>query len=127
MSMSPILIDTLLWGVESFPCLSDERAFQEGLVHYRPLIPPTIQWAGLTVLHRVGPVWILLIALSLAFLFWRMAADKVISVHERLLWVLVTIFLGPIRLLAYLVFSNRRTVNCKPANHSLDVSVYAMQ
>ncbi len=111
MSMSPILIDTLLWGVESFPCLSGERAFQEGLVLHGPLIPPTIQWAGMTVLHRVGPVWILLTALSLAFLFWRMAADKAISVRGCLPWVLVTIVLGPIGLLAYLVFNNKRTVN----------------
>ena len=102
-SMSPILVDTLLWGVESFPCQEGESALQGGLIRYHPLIPPTIIWAGLTVLHRLWPVWALLLGLSLAYLFWCMAADKPTSMSKRLLWVLVTILLGPFGLLAYLV------------------------
>jgi hypothetical protein len=98
-SMSPVLVDALLWGVESFACQEGEESVP-GAVRHRPLVPPTIRWAGLTVLHRVGPVWALLTGLSLAFLFWRMAAGTPISIRKRLLWVLVTIVLGPFGLLA---------------------------
>lgn len=101
-SMSPIMVDALLWGVESFPCQEGESTFQGSLIRNRPLIPPTMIWAGLTILHRLWPVWVVLLGLSLAFLFRRMALDKPATLSTRLVWVLVTIILGPIGLLAYL-------------------------
>ena len=81
---------------------------QGGLVSYQPLIPPTITWAGLTVMHRMWPVWILLLVLSLAYLFWRMAADDQLSMNERLFWVVVIIILGPFGLLVYLLARRKK-------------------
>lgn len=115
-SMSPILVDTLLWGVESFPCQEGEIALHDDFLRYRPLVPPTISWAGLTVLHRVGPVWALLTGLSLAYLFWRIAAGKPTFMSKRLIfWVLVTILLGPFGLLAYLLTQRRKNRVAKAA------------
>lgn len=112
MNMSPILVDTLLWGVESFPCQDGEISVQADLVRFRPLIPPTVNWAGLTVLHRVGPFWIPLVVLSLAYVVWRMASGQPTSPSKRLAWAFITILLGPFGLLVYLLAQRkkRRTV-----------------
>ncbi len=107
-SMSPILVDTLLWGVESFPCQEGEGALEADLIRYRSQVPPTILWVGLMILHRGWPIWGLLTALSLAYLIWRMARDRPTSMSKHILWVLVTILLGPIGLLAYLAAHRRR-------------------
>jgi penicillin V acylase-like amidase (Ntn superfamily) len=114
-SMSPFLVDTLLRGVESFPCQEGEISSMMDLERYHPLIPPTIIWAGLTVLHRLWPVWTLLLGLSLACLLWLVAADKQITMSKRLLWVLVTVGLGPLGLLIYLVARQRRRRAVKAA------------
>jgi len=102
-NMSPILVDTLLWGLESAPCQEGDISNQAGFLRYHPLLPPTVIWAGLTILHRVGPAWILLTVLSLALLIWQMLLDQPVSLGQRLVWVLITILLGLIGLLAYLV------------------------
>jgi choloylglycine hydrolase len=107
-SMSPFIIDTLLWGLESFPCQEGDISTQAGLVRYRPLLPPTVSWAGLTILNRVGPVWILLTVLSLALLIRRMFVDQPLSLGQRLAWVLFTILLGPCALLAYLLIRRKK-------------------
>jgi penicillin V acylase-like amidase (Ntn superfamily) len=98
-SMSPFLVDTLLRGVESFPCQEGEILSMMDLERYHPLVPPTIIWAALTVLHRLWPVWTLLLCLSLAFLLWLMAADRQVTMIQRLFWMLVTVVVGPLGLL----------------------------
>jgi penicillin V acylase-like amidase (Ntn superfamily) len=107
-NMSPIIIDTLLWGLESFPCQDDGNSTQADLMRYRPLLPPTVSWVSLTILHRVGPTWILLTVLSLAFLIWRMFVDQRISLGQRLVWILFTILLGPCATLAYLLTHRKK-------------------
>ena len=106
--MSPFIVDTLLWGLESFPCQGGDISTQADMVRYRPLFPPTVSWAGLTILHRVRPIWILLIVLSLALLIWRMQLDQPVSLGKRLFWVLLTILLGPFGLLAYLLTRQKK-------------------
>jgi hypothetical protein len=108
MSMSPLLVDTLLWGLESFPCRDGDLATQADLVRYRPLLPPTATWAGLMLLHRVGLFWIPLVVLSLAVVIWRMASSQPTSLGKRLVWVLVTMGLGPLGLLAYLLVQRKK-------------------
>jgi hypothetical protein len=66
-----------------------------------------VGWAGLTFLHRVAPFWIPLVALSLGVVVWRMRLALPSSVGTRLIWGLLTIVLGPIGLLAY-VLSHRK-------------------
>jgi ketosteroid isomerase-like protein len=101
--LSPFLVDALLWGLEAFPCQGGDLFPQADLVRYRPSLPPTAIWAGLTVLHRVGPAWILLTVLSVLCLVWHMQLDQPASLGKRLVWVLVTILAGPFGLLAYLL------------------------
>ena len=96
-------MDTLLWGLESSPCQAGDASTQAELVSYRPLLPPTVTWAGLTILHRVGPFWVPLVGLSLAIVIWRMALGHPSTPGRRLAWALATIILGPIGLLAYLL------------------------
>jgi len=114
-NMSPFIVDTLLWGLESFPCQDGGLSTQADLVRYRPLLPPSVSWAGLTILHRVGPTWILLTVLSLAFLIWRMALDQPASLGQRTVWVLLTILLGPYALLAYLLTRRKKRHVAKAA------------
>ena len=113
--LSPFVVDTLLWGLESFPCQDGDISTQADLVRYRPLLPPTAIWAGLTVLRHVWPVWILLTVLSLAYLIWRIALGQPASLGQRLIWVLVTILLGPFGLLAYLLTRRKKRRAAKVA------------
>jgi len=106
--MSPIMIDTLLWGLESFPCQDGDISTQTDLALYRPLIPPTMKWAGLMILHRVVPFWIPLVVLSLAYVVWLMAIGQPSSSGKRLTWALVTLILGPLGLLAYLLSHQKK-------------------
>jgi len=114
-NMSPFIVDTLLWGLESFPCQDGDISTQADLVRYRPLLPPTVSWAGLTILHRVGPFWIPLVVLSLAYLVWRMQLGQPASLGKRLVWVLLTILLGPFGLLAYLLSRRKKRRMAKMA------------
>jgi penicillin V acylase-like amidase (Ntn superfamily) len=107
-SMSPFIVDTLLWGLESFSCQDGDISTQADLVHDHPLLPPTVGWVGLTILHRVGPTWILLTMLSLAFIIWRMFVDQPMSLGQRFVWVLLTILLGPCALIIYLLFQKKK-------------------
>jgi len=113
-TMSPLLVDTLLWGLESFSCQDGGSPTQADLVRYRPLLPPTVAWAGLTLLHRVGPFWIPLMVCSLAFLVWRMRLDRSASLGKRPVWALVTLVLGPLGLLAYVLARRRRHQAVRP-------------
>lgn len=108
MSMSPLLVDTLLWGLESFPCRDDDLSTQTDLVRYRPLLPPTATWAGLMLLHRVGPFWIPLMLLSLVVVIWRMMLGQPLPLSRRLAWALATVVLGPLGLLAYLLIQRKK-------------------
>jgi hypothetical protein len=103
MDMSPILVDTLLWGLESFSCQGDDASFRMGQKSYHPLIPVTVRWAGLTLWHRVGPFWIPLLLLSLAYIAWRMSVGQLTSYGKRIFWLLLTTLLGPFGLIAYLL------------------------
>jgi len=102
-TMSPLLVDTLLWGLESFSCQDGGLPTQANLVRYRRVLPPAAAWAGLTILHRVGPFWVPLLVLSLACLVWRMRLELPAFWGKQLVWVLVTLVLGPLGLLAYVL------------------------
>ncbi len=108
MDMSPILVDTLLWGLDSFSCQDDGLPIQAGLVTYHPLVPVTVSWAGLMLWHRVGLYWILLVVLSLAYVIWRMVVRSPISSRKRLFWLLVTTLLGPFGLLAFVLTQRKK-------------------
>jgi len=110
----PFLVDTLLWGLESFPCQDVDLSTQTDLARYRSLIPITVRWAGLTILHRVGPFWIPLVVLSLAYVIWRMVVWAPSSSDKRFFWALVTIILGPFGLLAYLLTHRKQRQSMKP-------------
>ena len=114
-NMSPFIVDTLLWGLESSPCQDGDISTQADLVRYRPLPLPTVTWAGLTILHRVGPFWIPLVVLSLAYLVWRMQLGQPTSLGKRLVWMLLTILLGPFGLLAYLLTRRKKRRVAKEA------------
>jgi penicillin V acylase-like amidase (Ntn superfamily) len=110
--LSPFLVDTLLWGLDSFPCQDGDVSTQVDIARYRPLIPPTVTWAGLTILHRAGPFWIPIVVLSLAFIVWRNALGQPSSPAIRLVWALVTIILGPFGLLAYFFAQRKKWQTC---------------
>ena len=107
--LSPFLVDALLRGMESFPCVDDDISMQPDLVLHRPLLSPPLIWGGLAVLYRVWPFWVPLVVLSLAFVIWRMALGQPVSLGRRLAWVLVTIILGPFGLLAYLLTQRKKS------------------
>jgi choloylglycine hydrolase len=111
--LSPFLVDTLLWGFDSFPCQDGDIPTQADMMRYRPLIPPTVTWAGLAILHRVGPFWIPLVVLSLTLVIWRMARGQPSSPGRRLVWALVTTILGPFGLLAYLLAQRKKRHTCR--------------
>jgi penicillin V acylase-like amidase (Ntn superfamily) len=114
MSMSPFVVDTLLWGLESFPCRAGEISTSVDLERYHPLLPPTAAWAGLTIVHRAGPIWLLLVVLSLAVVIWRMTLDKPSPLAGRLVWALATVILGPLGLLIYLLDHRKKHREEKP-------------
>jgi len=108
MDMPPILVDTLLWGLESFSCQDDDLPIQAGLVTYHPLVPVTVSWAGLMLCHRVGLYWILLVVLSLVYVIWRMVGGYPASSRKRLVWLLATTLLGPFGLLAFALAQRKK-------------------
>ena len=109
---SPLEIEILLRGMSSFPCRKDAPIGQTGapptLEDGNLLLPPLVLWAGLAVFHWVWPVWIVLTALSLAYLIWRMARGGSASWGRRLIWIVVVVLLGPFGLLAFLIAHRRR-------------------
>jgi choloylglycine hydrolase len=108
MNMSPILVDTLLWGLESFSCQGDDTPLRVDHMSYHPLIPVTVRWAGLTLWHRVGPFWIPMLLLSLAYIAWRMSVGQLTSYGKRIFWFLLTTLLGPFGLMAYLLIQRKK-------------------
>jgi choloylglycine hydrolase len=103
MDMSPILVDTLLRGLENSSCKLDDTYTQVGIQNYRPLVPVAVSWAILMLWHRVGLYWILLVVLSLVYVIWRMVAGYPASPRMRVLWLLLVALLGPFGLLAYVI------------------------
>ena len=102
-TLPPFLVRWLLCGVESFPCMEDRVSTPSDALRYRPLLPVPVRWAGLTIFRRSWRNWLVLTVLSLLVIICRMASDRPTSLGKRLAWMLVTILLGPIVLLAYLV------------------------
>jgi penicillin V acylase-like amidase (Ntn superfamily) len=109
---SPLEIEILLRGMSSFPCRKGAPIGQSGapstLEDGDLLLPPHVLWAGLAALHWVWPVWVVLTALSLAYLIWRMARGEPASWGRRLAWIVVVLLLGPFGLLAFLIARRRR-------------------
>ncbi|NIV27995.1 MAG: hypothetical protein GWN58_00365, partial [Anaerolineae bacterium] len=109
---SPLEIQILLRGMASFPCRKDAPIGQAGappaLEGGDLLLPPHVLWAGLAVLHWVWPVWVMLTALSLAYVIWRMARGEPASWGRRLAWIGVVLLLGPFGLPAFLIARRRR-------------------
>ena len=107
----PFLIDILLGGLERFPCAEDRVASGEDLAaiveNTEPLLPTQVRWAVRWALAKAWPVWLPLTILSLAFVVWQQAARQELA-GRGLVWVLVTILLGPLGLLAYLVAHRKR-------------------
>jgi len=118
MSLPPFLVNALVRDMESFPCVDGDVSTQPDLTLYRPLLPPSVIWGGLALLHQLWPIWIPLVVLSLAFVIWRLAVGQVgqpASPGRRLAWVLVTILLGPFGLLAYLMTRRKKNHMAKAA------------
>ena len=106
--MPPFLVDTLLRGMESFTCQEGEIPSEMNVESYKPLIPPTITWALLTALLRYWPIGLILLAISLAGLLWLLSIEKRMTISKRLLWVLLTVVLGPVGLLIFVIVRQRR-------------------
>jgi len=107
---SPLMVDALLRGMESFACREGDPAVQSPgplYVEAQTLLPPTVQWAVRMVACRVGPGWLALAALSLAFVLWRLSREEPLARQKWWAWAIVVALLGPLGLLAYLV-SRRR-------------------
>jgi penicillin V acylase-like amidase (Ntn superfamily) len=115
MSLPPFLVNALVRGMESFPCVHGDVSTQPDLTLYRPLLPPPVIWGGLVLLDHLWPIWIPLVVLSLAFVIWRMAVGQPASPGRQLAWVLVTILLGPFGLLAYLMTRRKKNRMAKAA------------
>ena len=107
-SMSPFLVDTLLTGLESFPCQEDRTPAAMDLQRYSLIMPPTVVWAGRTLLHRLLPGWAALVGVSLVCLLWLMRTDKPTATGRPLRWILMTLILGPVGLLAYVITHRKR-------------------
>jgi penicillin V acylase-like amidase (Ntn superfamily) len=107
----PLMVEVLLRGMASFPCRRDAAIGQAGappaLEEANLLLPPPVLWAGLAIFYWVWPVWVLLTALSLAYVIWKMAQGKPAPWGKRLAWIAVVIFLGPFGFLAYLLAYRR--------------------
>jgi penicillin V acylase-like amidase (Ntn superfamily) len=74
----PFLVDALLQGLESFPCVEGNASNQGDLELYDPFIPPTVKWAGWTVWHYAWPILFLMLVLGL---FLRYRKKGKISAH----------------------------------------------
>ena len=103
----PFMVEVLLRGMASFPCRRDAPIGQAGappaLEEGNLLLPPHVLWAGLAIFYWVWPVWVLLTALSLAYVIWKMAQGEPAPWGKQLTWIAVVIFLGPFGFLAYLL------------------------
>jgi heme A synthase len=72
------------------------------------LLPPTITWAALMVVHRFWSVWVLLALLSLVIVVWRLSKSPGITRGAWLVWILIVALLGPLGLLTYWLAHRRR-------------------
>jgi CubicO group peptidase (beta-lactamase class C family) len=61
-----------------------------------------------SILSRYWPVWLMLILLSLVYLFWRLFYNYVKNWREWSLGILLIILLGPFGLLIYFLVQHRR-------------------
>jgi choloylglycine hydrolase len=93
LSYPPLVLDVLLRGLESFACVEGDASTQADLMPYRPLLPPTVAWVGLTLFYRLWPI-LLLIVLLLAFVTLRMKrSSQRLIVGLVLIAIAVPIFL----------------------------------
>jgi penicillin V acylase-like amidase (Ntn superfamily) len=109
-NLSPFILDTLLWGLESFSCQDGEISRQADMMRYYPLLPQTVSWAGLFILHRAGPFWIFLVVMSLMYVVWRIWMGEPASFGRRLIWAILAVMLGPFCVLAYLLTRREKTL-----------------
>jgi hypothetical protein len=108
----PVLLEVLLRGLESFPCMEEE--VQDGRISfpyresYDPLLPVRVTYIARGIILNAWPFWVPLTLLSLAYVIWRMARDKSISWRKGLVWGLIVFVFGPFGLLIYLLKRRKR-------------------
>ncbi len=66
-----------------------------------PVIPPAIHASTYVWLSRGAALWFVLVFLSIIWMTIRTLRSKSISRWERLIWLMATLFLGPISLLIH--------------------------
>jgi hypothetical protein len=102
----PWYVETILIGTESYACMeanADAMADPGLYVHnHPPLLPPLVVWGGLMAVRHLWPVWLGLCVVSLVILLRRLTPGM-----ARAAWILVTIMLGPIGLLVFLMINRR--------------------
>ena len=73
--VSPLFVEILIGGVESFACMEDEPSALEApalyVENHPPLLPPLVTWTGLMILRRFWPVLILLALFPVIFVLIR--------------------------------------------------------
>jgi penicillin V acylase-like amidase (Ntn superfamily) len=106
-----VLLEVLLRGLESFPCMEEE--VQDGRIslpyreNYDPLLPVRVTYIARGIILNAWPFWVPLTLLSLAYVIWRMARDKSISWRKGLVWGLIVLVFGPLGLLVYVLVALR--------------------
>lgn len=104
--VSPLHVETILTGTESYACMeaNADAMTDPGLYvqNHPPLLPPLLVWGGLMVVRHLWPVWLGLCVVSLVILLRRLTPGR-----ARAAWILVTIMLGPIGLLVFLMVNRR--------------------
>jgi len=111
-----ILLEILLRGLESFPCMQEE--IQDGSIllpfqeYHDPLLPVRVTWAARAIFLNIWPFWLPLTLLSLAYVIWRMSKIRPTLWCKGLGWGLFVLLLGPFGLLVY-VLIHRRSIRAK--------------
>jgi penicillin V acylase-like amidase (Ntn superfamily) len=111
LNYSAVLLEVLLRGLESFPCMEEE--VQDGRIslphieNYDPLLPVRVTYIARGIIQDAWPFWVPLTLLSLAYVIWRMARDKPTSWMKELVWGLIVLVFGPLGLLVYVLVALR--------------------
>jgi penicillin V acylase-like amidase (Ntn superfamily) len=107
-----VLLEVLLRGLESFPCMEEE--VQDGRIslpymeNYNPLLPVRVTYIARAIILNAWPFWVPLTLLSLAYVIWRMRQDRLASWKKGLVWVLVVFLFGPFGLAVYVLVRKKR-------------------
>jgi penicillin V acylase-like amidase (Ntn superfamily) len=110
----PVLLECLLRGLESFPCMEEE--VQDGRISlpymesYDPLLPVRVTYIARGIILNVWPFWVPLTLLSLVYVIWRMTQDKPVSWRKGLVWGLIVLVFGPLGLLVYFLVQRKRRI-----------------